>query len=187
MSLNPIAFNGLAIPSGELVYGTGTSVTSLNKYRVVAGEGIVSGDGIGIAYFGMYAGNGVDEGGALRIKRGSNFVTYIGSDCAAFGGNNDNTTIFAYGNNSVNIATNSVRRLIVDGNGYVTINNIPDASSATDILVSNSNVISKRTLNPIAFNGLAIPSGELVYGTGTSVTSLNKYRVVGANFSVVQM
>ena len=45
------------------------------------------GMGIGIAYFGMYAGNGVDEGGALRIKRGSNFVTYIGSDCAAFGGN----------------------------------------------------------------------------------------------------
>ena len=37
VSLNPIAFNGLAIPSGELVYGTGTSVTSLNKYRVSAG------------------------------------------------------------------------------------------------------------------------------------------------------
>lgn len=146
VSLNPIAFNGLAIPSGELVYGTGTSVTSLNKYRVVAGEGIVSGDGIGVAYFGMYAGNGVNEGGALRIKRGSNFVTYIGSDCAAFGGNNDNTTIFAYGNNSVNIATNSVRRLIVDENGYVTINNIPTAASATDILVSNGGVVSTRTV-----------------------------------------
>ena len=153
VSLNPIAFNGLAIPSGELVYGTGTSVTSLNKYRVVAGEGIVSGDGIGIAYFGMYAGNGVNEGGALRIKRGSNFVTYIGSDCAAFGGNNDNTTIFAYGNNSVNIATNSVRRLIVDGNGYVTITNIPTAASATDILVSNGGVVSTRTVASLGIGG----------------------------------
>ena len=153
VSLNPIAFNGLAIPSGELVYGTGTSVTSLNKYRVVAGEGIVSGDGIGIAYFGMYAGNGVNEGGALRIKRGSNFVTYIGSDCAAFGGNNDNTTIFAYGNNSVNIATNSIRRLIVDGNGYVTINNIPTAASATDILVSNGGVVSTRTVASLGIGG----------------------------------
>ena len=149
--LNPIAFNGLAIPSGELVYGTGTSVTSLNKYRVVAGEGIVSGDGIGVAYFGMYAGNGVNEGGALRIKRGSNFVTYIGSDCAAFGGNNDNTTIFAYGNNSVNIATNSVRRLIVDGNGYVTINNIPTASSSVNLLTTNGGVIETRTIASLGF------------------------------------
>jgi hypothetical protein len=151
VSLNPIAFNGLAIPSGELVYGTGTSVTSLNKYRVVAGEGIVSGDGIGVAYFGMYAGNGVNEGGALRIKRGSNFVTYIGSDCAAFGGNNDNTTIFAYGNNSVNIATNSVRRLIVDGNGYVTINNIPTASSSVNLLTTNGGVIETRTIASLGF------------------------------------
>jgi hypothetical protein len=151
VTLNPIAFNGLAIPSGELVYGTGTSVTSLNKYRVVAGEGIVSGDGIGVAYFGMYAGNGVNEGGALRIKRGSNFVTYIGSDCAAFGGNNDNTTIFAYGNNSVNIATNSVRRLIVDGNGYVTINNIPTASSSVNLLTTNGGVIETRTIASLGF------------------------------------
>jgi hypothetical protein len=153
VSLNPIAFNGLAIPSGQLVYGTGTSVTSLNKYRVVAGEGIVSGDGIGVAYFGMYAGNGVNEGGALRIKRGSNFVTYIGSDCAVFGGNNDNTTIFAYGNNSVNIATNGVRRLTVGGNGYVTINNIPTAASATDILVSNGGVVSTRTVASLGIGG----------------------------------
>ena len=151
VTLNPIAFNGLAIPSGELVYGTGTSVTSLNKYRVVGGEGIVSGDGIGVAYFGMYAGNGVNEGGALRIKRGSNFVTYIGSDCAAFGGNNDNTTIFAYGNNSVNIATNSVRRLIVDENGYVTINNIPTASSSVNLLTTNGGVIETRTIASLGF------------------------------------
>ena len=48
------------------------------------------------------------------------------------------------GNNSVNIATNSVRRLIVDGNGYVTINNIPTAASATDILVSNGGVVRHK-------------------------------------------
>ena len=168
VTLNPIAFNGLAIPSGELVYGTGTSVTSLNKYRVVAGEGIVSGDGIGVAYFGMYAGNGVNEGGALRIKRGSNFVTYIGSDSAAFGGNNNNTTIFAYGNNSVNIATNSVRRLIVDGNGYVTINNIPTAASATDILVSNGGVVSTRTVASLGIGGSAV---WYIQGTATDATT----------------
>ena len=40
--------------------------------------------------------------------------------------------------------------------GYVTINNIPDASSATDILVSNSNVISKRTLS-----SLNIPAAQI--------------------------
>jgi hypothetical protein len=40
----------------------------------------------------------------------------------------------------------STRFMNIDSSGYVTIDNIPTAASATDLLVSNGGVVSKRTL-----------------------------------------
>jgi hypothetical protein len=143
--LNPIAFNGLAIPNQQIVFGSGTGITS-SANLTYTGNNVFFGDYTGGKTIEIRGGDGINEGAAIQIRRGLNMNLYIGSDAFAFGGNNSDSLFFVYGNNSFHIATNSVRRVSVAGNGYVTINNIPTAASATDILVSNGGVVSTRTV-----------------------------------------
>jgi hypothetical protein len=145
VTLNPIAFNGLAIPNQQIVFGSGTGITS-SANLTYTGNNVFFGDYTGGKTIEIRGGDGINEGAAIQIRRGLNMNLYIGSDAFAFGGNNSDSLFFVYGNNSFHIATNSVRRVSVAGNGYVTINNIPTAASATDILVSNGGVVSTRTV-----------------------------------------
>jgi hypothetical protein len=104
------------------------------------------GNNTGIRNIRISSGGAVNEGGYILFKRGGSNTFLFGDDAAGFGGSSNDALAFVYGNNKYHIATNGVRRLTVGGNGYVTINNIPSSPSSTDILVSNSGVVSTRTV-----------------------------------------
>jgi hypothetical protein len=165
--LNPIAFNGLAIPNQQIVFGSGTGITS-SANLTYTGNNVFFGDYTGGKTIEIRGGDGINEGAAIQIRRGLNMNLYIGSDAFAFGGNNSDSLFFVYGNNSFHIATNSVRRVSVAGNGYVTINNIPTAASATDILVSNGGVVSTRTVASLGIT--VITPSALTKTDDTNVT-----------------
>ena len=143
--LNPIAFNGLSLPNNQIAYGTGSGISS-SSYLTYTGDAINHGDGLGTKSIEISSGGAVNDGGYILFKRGGSNTFLFGDDAAGFGGSSNDALAFVYGNNKYHIATNGVRRLTVGGNGYVTINNIPSSPSSTDILVSNSGVVSTRTV-----------------------------------------
>lgn len=100
--------------------------------------------------------NTVDSGGYVKIL-GSycNNGGYTGVMLLSDGGS---STLTATANNEFNARFYGGYRFMKDGStqwmaiantGYVTINNIPTAASATDILVSNGGVVSTRSLSSL--------------------------------------
>mgnify|MGYP000122483691 CR=1 FL=1 len=253
--LNPIAFNGLAIPNREVVFGTGTGITSnpnltfdVATYRlsigVLTGAGTHSlnvginnttsyrcltvGDNIkfdgtlgyllGVGYdinlnmsansaYSLFVGQNINVASTARVAysdiigvghaindtvqlfytvisgqgnsiNGSGYVQYCGvagynntfnssggiAASFAFGRNNSinhsyslamgygvastasNQANFAFANGYRFMADGTTQWVAISSSGYVTINNIPTAASATDILVSNGGVVSTRTV-----------------------------------------
>ncbi|MCA9329313.1 hypothetical protein KDA11_01590, partial [Candidatus Saccharibacteria bacterium] len=255
VTLNPIAFNGLVIPNREVVFGTGTGITSnpnltfdVATYRlsigVLTGAGTHSlnvginnttsyrcltvGDNIkfdgtlgyllGVGYdinlnmsansaYSLFVGQNINVASTARVAysdiigfghaindtvqlfytvisgqgnsiNGSGYVQYCGvagynntfnssggiAASFAFGRNNSinhsyslamgygvastasNQANFAFANGYRFMADGTTQWVAISSSGYVTINNIPTAASATDILVSNGGVVSKRTV-----------------------------------------
>jgi hypothetical protein len=255
VTLNPIAFNGLAIPNREVVFGTGTGITSnpnltfdVATYRlsigVLTGAGTHSlnvginnttsyrcltvGDNIkfdgtlgyllGVGYdinlnmsansaYSLFVGQNINVASTARVAysdiigvghaindtvqllytvisgqgnsiNGSGYVQYCGvagynntfnssggiAASFAFGRNNSinhsyslamgygvastasNQANFAFANGYRFMADGTTQWMAIANTGYVTINNIPTAASATDILVSNGGVVSTRTV-----------------------------------------
>jgi hypothetical protein len=253
VSLNPIAFNGLAIPNREVVFGTGTGVTS-SAYFIYnyTNNGIYIGTHTGIVGVysftigvnnksGAYSLN-VGYNNNLNLSTGQSFYSLtiginnntssnsntstrsnvlLGEDNEIQGSYLVQSTLLSGASNIVNPlesiyaslaigSSNTIRKqftyaiglsntvserysyalgrnltvshtdcmlignggtsssnnqflstfsggykfmkdasnqwMAIDNTGYVTINNIPTAASATDILVSNGGVVSTRTI-----------------------------------------
>ena len=255
VTLNPIAFNGLAIPNREVAFGNGTGITSnpnltfdVATYRlsigVLTGAGTHSlnvginnttsyrcltvGDNIkfdgtlgyllGVGYdinlnmsansaYSLFVGQNINVASTASVAysdiigfghaindtvqlfytvisgqgnsiNGSGTVQYCGvagynntfnssggiAASFAFGRNNSinhsyslamgygvastasNQANFAFANGYRFMADGTTQWVAISSSGYVTINNIPAAASATDILVSNGGVVSTRTV-----------------------------------------
>jgi hypothetical protein len=255
VTLNPIAFNGLAIPNREVVFGTGTGITSnpnltfdvatcrlsigvltgagthsLNvginnttSYRCLTVGDNIKFDGtlgylLGVGYdinlnmsansaYSLFVGQNINVASTARVAysdiigvghaindtvqllytvisgqgnsiNGSGYVQYCGvagynntfnssggiAASFAFGRNNSinhsyslamgygvastasNQANFAFANGYRFMADGTTQWMAIANTGYVTINNIPTAASATDILVSNGGVVSTRTV-----------------------------------------
>ena len=106
-TLNPIAFNGLAIPNQQVAFGTGTGISS----------------SVMLTHNGAY----------LEVNNStSQGITQIESSY-----------------------------IIVGSNQYQVFGRVAAGTGAPSYV----------TLNPIAFNGLAIPNQQIVFGTGTGISS----------------
>ncbi|RTL04436.1 hypothetical protein EKK58_10540 [Candidatus Dependentiae bacterium] len=255
VSLNPIAFNGLAIPNREVAFGTGTGITSTSNFQFTTGNSLKIGTGTVTGAYGINMGAGsnasdyvLNIGSGIVNNQGKYSLIICGSGSEISGSGNAILSVLLGGNNNKIIAgtdtygnvimgkTNTVTsttgnttynrilgndnsitdayynsilginntvsggylnniigrycnnggytgvmllsdggtstltattsnqfnsrfvggyRFMKDGttqwmaissSGYVTINNIPTAASATDILVSNGGVVSTRTV-----------------------------------------
>ena len=67
--LNPIAFNGLAIPNREVAFGTGTGITSTSNFQSTTGNSLKIGTGTVSGAYGINMGAG---------SNASNYVLNIG-------------------------------------------------------------------------------------------------------------
>ena len=203
VTLNPIAFNGLAIPTSEVAFGSGIGIISDSKFLYYLNGAITIGTrasgsigsyGVAIGTNNLVTGvnsmvignNNICNGDSVIISGTSNTASSASSYIGAIFGYQNQTTQpynFLFGRNIVSthegntiitdawgttinsVAVNSFTavfkngyRFMKDGttqwmaissSGYVTINNIPTAASATDILVSNGGVVSTRSLSSL--------------------------------------
>lgn len=200
VTLNPIAFNGLAIPTSEVAFGSGIGIISDSKFLYYLNGAITIGTrasgsigsyGVAIGTNNLVTGansmvignNNICDGDSVIISGTSNTASSASSYISAIFGYQNQTTQpynFLFGRNIVSthegntiitdawgttinsVAVNSftavfkngyrfmqngsTQWMAIDNTGYVTINNIPTAASATDILVSNGGVVSTRTV-----------------------------------------
>lgn len=125
--LNPIAFNGLAIPNREVVFGTGTGVSSSSGFKYTTLESVQIGTGTATGTYSFQMGAGsvasnytMNIGGGIVNNRGnySLIISESGSEISGSGsanlsvllGGNNNKIIagsYAYGNVIIG-ATNTV-------------------------------------------------------------------------------
>ena len=92
----------------------------------------------------------------LFQNSGSNIMA-IGDEFGIFGTNANSTSLFVYGNNSFNIATNGTKRLNINGSGIVNIASLATGTSARMVTTSSTGDLSYTT----------IPTGT-VGGSGTA-------------------
>lgn len=123
-----------------------TTVGTAYGHKIIGNNNTVD-SGVRVKILGSYCNNGGYTGVMLLSDGGSSTLTATA---------NDQFNARFYGGYRFMQNGSTQWMAIAPTTGYVTINNIPDASSATNILVSNSNVISKRTLS-----SLNIPAAQI--------------------------
>ena len=107
VSLNPIAFNGLAIPNREVVFGTGPGVTSTSNFQFTTGNSLKIGTGTVTGAYGINMGGGsnasnyvLNIGGGIVNNRGNNSLIISESGSEISGSGNANLSVLIGGNNN---------------------------------------------------------------------------------------
>jgi hypothetical protein len=139
-------------------------------------DNLLIGNTTGTRIVTVAGGNSAAQGGVIVFSRGGSNSFFFGNDAAGFGGNNDDALAFVYGNNKFHIATNAVRRLTVDGSGYVTLTSIPTSSTSVDLLTTNAGVIETRTIASLGYLPISTAAATYVPYTG-AITNVD----LGAN------
>ena len=115
-----------------------TTVETAYGHKIIGGNNTIDG-GSFINIIGSYCNNAGYSGGMLIGDRNASTLT--------------STANFQFSARFYNgyrfMKDGSTQWMAISSSGYVTINNIPTAASATDILVSNGGVVSTRSLSSL--------------------------------------
>jgi len=108
----------------------------------------------------------------MFFKNNATNLGIIGSENSIFaGGAASDLGVYVYGNNKLSLATNNVRRLIIDGTGNLTFSTVPTTSAGTyDILTRNT---STGVVEKIQSSTIALDS-NVVHKTGVETISGGK-------------
>ena len=111
VSLNPIAFNGLAIPNREVAFGNGTGITSTSNFQFTTGNSLKIGTGTVTGAYGINMGAGsnasnyvMNIGGGIVNNKGNNSLIICESGTEISGTGNANLSVLLGGNNNKIIA-----------------------------------------------------------------------------------
>lgn len=109
--LNPIAFNGLAIPNREVAFGNGTGITSTSNFQFTTGNSLKIGTGTVTGAYGINMGAGsnasnyvLNIGGGTVNNNGSNSLIICESGSEISGSGNASLSVLLGGNNNKIIA-----------------------------------------------------------------------------------
>lgn len=131
VTLNPIAFNGFAIPNREVVFGNGPGVTSTSNFQFTTGNSLKIGTG---AVTGSY---GINMGGGSNA---SNYVLNIGGGIV----NNQGSFSLIISNtgNEISGTASAALSVLLGGNDNKVISNYAAFGS---VLFGASNTITSTT------------------------------------------
>ena len=100
-------------------------------------------------------------------------------DCCGCVGNDGTVTSFSAGNLSPLFTTNVATPTTTPALSFNLSN--CDQYQVFGRVVAGTGAPTYVTLNPIAFNGLAIPNREVAFGTGTGITSTSNFQFTTGN------
>ena len=135
--LNPIAFNGLAIPNREVAFGNGTGITSTSNFQFTTGNSLKIGTGTVTGSYGINMGGGsnashyvLNIGGGIVNNRGNYSLIISGSGSEISGSGDAALSVLLGGNNNKIIAGS-------DAYGNVIIGQINTVTSTTKTTTYN--------------------------------------------------
>ena len=200
MSLNPIAFNGLAITNREVAFGNGTGITSSSLFQYTTGNSIKLGIGSVTGDYSINIGNGssasgylLNIGGGVINTKGSNSLVICENGSEISGSGNANLSVLMGGNtNKIIAATDTYGSVIIGWVNTITsttknstfnkifgnYNSITDAQRTN--IIGNNNTISASGAN-YAYDNNIIGINNTISSTGASAYNNN---IIGGNNNV---
>ena len=200
VSLNPIAFNGLAIPNREVAFGNGTGITSSSLFQYTTGNSIKLGIGSVTGDYSINIGNGssasgylLNIGGGVINTKGSNSLVICENGSEISGSGNANLSVLMGGNtNKIIAATDTYGSVIIGWVNTITsttknstfnkifgnYNSITDAQRTN--IIGNNNTISASGAN-YAYDNNIIGINNTISSTGASAYNNN---IIGGNNNV---
>ena len=165
VSLNPIAFNGLAIPNREVVFGTGTGITSTSNFQFTTGNSLKIGTGTATGTYSFQMGAGsvasyytMNIGGGVVNNRGSYSLIISESGSEISGSGNANLAVLIGGNNNKIIAgTDAYGNVIIGATNTVT--STTKTTTYNRILGNNNTITDALYNNILGFNNSISSSG----------------------------
>lgn len=198
--LNPIAFNGLAIPNREVAFGNGTGITSSSLFQYTTGNSIKLGIGSVTGDYSINIGNGssasgylLNIGGGVINTKGSNSLVICENGSEISGSGNANLSVLMGGNtNKIIAATDTYGSVIIGWVNTITsttknstfnkifgnYNSITDAQRTN--IIGNNNTISASGAN-YAYDNNIIGINNTISSTGASAYNNN---IIGGNNNV---
>jgi hypothetical protein len=112
----------------------------------------------------------IDKSNPVLLFRnsGSNRMA-IGEESGIFGTNAGSSSLFVYGNNSFNIATNGTKRLNINGSGIVNIASLATGTSARMVTTSSTGDLSYTTIPTGTVGGSGTANYVPLWSSGTSL------------------
>ena len=200
VSLNPIAFNGLAITNREVAFGNGTGITSSSLFQYTTGNSIKLGIGSVTGDYSINIGNGssasgylLNIGGGVINTKGSNSLVICENGSEISGSGNANLSVLMGGNtNKIIAATDTYGSVIIGWVNTITsttknstfnkifgnYNSITDAQRTN--IIGNNNTISASGAN-YAYDNNIIGINNTISSTGASAYNNN---IIGGNNNV---
>ncbi len=180
--LNPIAFNGLAIPNYQIVYGTGTGVSSNVELKYNGNSGLQIGGGTNPAYCAINIGNGIINNRSsfsfVLTENTANVISGLGNSVASFiigSGNTITTgdiTSYAYHNKIFGL-NNSISAA-------------PSKDAVYNFISGRDNIVTDGSYNNIlghnvTNNGYSGCLALTDYGGSITLTASNQFTARFAN------
>jgi hypothetical protein len=198
--LNPIAFNGLAIPNREVVFGTGTGISSSSgfKYTTLGSVQIGTGTATGTYSFQMGAGSvasyyTMNIGGGIVNNIGSYSLIISESGSEISGSGNANLSVLLGGNYNKIIASTDAYGNVIMGDTN-TVTSTTKQTTYNRILGSYNTITDALKSNILGFSNNITASGVysaynndiIGYDNSISTSSTNAFynKIIGTTNTI---